>query len=63
MFMRPILLTIFYEYNSISILLAGDLETELLNSGLKIYGNKDVVKVITCLVNEYPSIYEFLGFL
>lgn len=62
--MCPILLIIFYEYNSISILLAEDLlEMELLSSKLKIYKNKDAVKAITCLVNEYLSIYEFLEFL
>lgn len=46
---------IFYDCNGISIPIAGNLKTELLNN-IKIYGNKETVDSITCLVNEYPSI-------
>lgn len=57
----PILSTIFYDCNGISILLAKDLKIELLN-GIKIYGNKEAVDAITRLINEYSSIWESLGF-
>lgn len=45
----------FYECHGISIPLAGDLETKLSNS-IKIYEIKNIVDIITCLVNKYPSI-------
>lgn len=58
----PTLPTIFYDRNGISIALAGDLETKLSN-GIKIYKNKQAVDAITRLVDKYPSICEFLGFM
>lgn len=59
--MLPTLSTLFHKHNGISILLSGDLKTELPN-GIKIYRNKKAGNTITCLVNKYPSIWESLGF-
>lgn len=53
--------TIFYKYNSISILPAKDLETELPND-IKIYRDKKTVNINTCLVSKYFTIWESLGF-
>lgn len=50
-FMPLISSTIFYQYNSISILLAKNLEIEFQN-GIKIYKDKKIVKAITCFANE-----------
>lgn len=57
----PTLPTIFNNCNGISIPPARDLETELLN-GIKIYKTKEAVNIITLLVNEYLSIWEFSDF-
>lgn len=54
--------TIFHDRNSISISPAEDLETELPN-GIKIYRDKKAIDTITCLVNEYPSIWKSSGFI
>lgn len=51
----PTLLTIFHDHNSNSIPLVGDLEKKFPN-GIKIYRDKEAIDVITCLINEYPSI-------
>lgn len=53
----PTSLTIFHNRNVISISLAGDMETKLLN-GIKIYGDKEAVDAITHLVDDYLSIWE-----
>lgn len=53
--------TIFYDCNKISILPAGDMETELSN-GIKIYGDKEAVDGSMHLVDDYPSIWESSGF-
>ena len=53
--------TIFHDRNGISIPPTRDLEIELPN-GIKIYGDKEAVDAITCLVNEYPLIWESSGF-
>lgn len=52
---------IFHDHNNISIPLVRDLEMELPN-GIKIYGDKETVDTITCLVNKYPSIWKSLRF-
>ena len=53
---------LFHERNGITIPPADTgLETELPN-GIKIYGDSQAVEKITCLINEYPSIWESLGF-
>lgn len=57
----PISPTIFHDRNRISIPPTGDMETELPN-GIKIYGDKEAVDAITRLVDDYPSIWEFSGF-
>lgn len=47
---------LFYEQSSITIMPAGiSLKTELLND-IKIYGDKNVMEQISCLVNKYPFI-------
>lgn len=45
----------FHERNGISISPAKDLKTKLAN-GIEIYRDKNAVKSITYLVNEFPSI-------
>ena len=53
--------TIFHDRNGISIPPAGDKETELPN-GIKIYGDREAVDAVTCLVNDDPTIWESSGF-
>ena len=61
-FTPPTSFFLFYERNGIIIPPADvGLEIELSN-GIKIYNNRQAVENIICLVNEYPSIWESLGF-
>lgn len=59
----PILLFLFYKRNGITILPASiNLKTKFLN-GIKIYKDKKTIEKIMYLINNYPPIWEFLGFI
>lgn len=59
--MLPTLSIIFYDRNGISIPPARNLEMGLPNA-INIYWDKEAVNGITYLVNEYPSIRDYLEF-
>ena len=53
---------LFHEQSDITIPPADTgLEIEILN-GIEIYGDRQAVEKITCLIDEYPSIWESSGF-